>query len=596
MKLPDVTGEIVAVDSETTGLHRDDGARLFCVSVARGTRSRSYAFDSPDKSYYRLLEWLSRQKLVMANGKFDLHMFYKWGFDLSDAFHWDVNLATMLLEPTEPVGLKPTCERAFGVDARAEEMELGKWFKANKVKKADRDYSQVPWEIMEPYATKDAELTLRLYHRQVALFEESGDFELREVFAREMELSKVLFKMEKRGIGFDADACRTSAGQLEKSIAALKKKLPFDPQINRAKEYFFGPEGEAIPHQELTAKGNTILDEEMLKRLVDEDITWAEEFQQYRNMEAALTKWYRGWPDKCGADGRLRTVFNQTFDEDTKVGTISGRLSASRVQLQGIPHDHQLPKGVKALRSFIKPKPGHELWELDLSQAEIRVGAYYTKCKPIIAALKVVDADVHAATAKLVFGIDERHEDWDFMRHVAKQLNFSIQYGAGVKTVRALIHKLTGIWIPMHQVGAWITDYHRAYPEIHKLSKKCQVLVEDRGYIRLMGGRKRWYKKTEVTFKAMNSLIQGGVAELVKMWMVCTEQKFPGVLLLQIHDSIVVEVPIFDNGVASTKGVVETIAGIGEGIFTEAFNRPGRDDLHINFVVNPKKWGDDGSK
>ena len=68
-----------------------------------------------------------------------------------------------------------------------------------------------------------------------------------------------------------------------------------------------------------------------------------------------------------GGDGRIRTSFRQT-----KV--VSGRLSVERVQLQAIPHDYQLGTlGVEGVRSFFKPDDGFELWEVDISQAEIRV-------------------------------------------------------------------------------------------------------------------------------------------------------------------------------------------------------------------------------
>lgn len=575
MKLPDVEGQLVAVDTETTGLHPDDGAHLFCVSAARGERARSWQFESPDEDFQKLAAWLRRQRLVMANGKFDLHMFAAWGVELVDTLYWDVNLATMLLEPREPVGLKETAARAWGGDAKAEQDELKKWFRGQKILKKDQRFDLVPWEIMEPYATQDAALTLRLQARQATMFEELDDWELNEVFDREMNLLKVLYKMEQRGIGFDADACRVSARELQQARDALEKRLPFKPGINTAREFFFGEGGVAIPHRENTATGAAKLTEETLNTLVAEDVAWAAEYQQLRNLEAALTKWYRSWPVKCGKDGRLRTVFNQT-------NVRSGRLSASRVQMQGIPHDGQLPKNVAPLRSMFRAKEGHELWELDLSQAEVRVAAYFSKCQPMVEALRV--KDVHGATAKMVFDVTEDDEQWNFLRFVAKQLTFGMLYGAGPRTIRALIHRLTGKAIELGQVEYWVRGYRQTYPQFDALAKTAQVMVENNGFVTLKGGRRRWFYVYEPSYKGMNAIIQGSVAEVMKEWMIDIESCLPGILLLQIHDSVVIEVPSEHGHVYASY-----VALLGEQLFNTRFNW-NNPKLRIDFVVDKKKW------
>src|SRR5690625_7075201 len=81
-----------------------------------------------------------------------------------------------------------------------------------------------------------------------------------------------------------------------------------------------------------------------------------------------------------GDDGRLRGNVRQN-------GTVSGRFSISRVQLQSIPHDFRLD-GFEVLEGIPTPRgmigagvqPGYKLWELDLANAELRVAAMMAKC------------------------------------------------------------------------------------------------------------------------------------------------------------------------------------------------------------------------
>ncbi len=623
MKLPDVTGAIIAVDCESSGLDIEFD-RPSIISVARlrpdgSIRGRSYAFDQglqADKligfermpiqkhilwgsawddvnlgeaEWKKLLTWISQQQIVGANFKFDLHMLYLghrvWGggVDLSANLIWDVNIATMLLEPRELVGLKETAARAWGEDAKAEQMAVDAWFRERKIPAKSKNpararrYDFLPWDVIEPYATQDAVLTLRLYQRQQAMFEEVYDAEMQRVFRREMALALVLWRMERRGIGFDAEACAKAAQTLSEARNELARGLPFKPGIGAAKGFFFGAEGTAIRHRQETPSGQAKLDEEMLGRMVAEDVEWAEEYQRLRNVDSALAKWYRTWPRLCGPDGRLRVVYGQT-------NVRTGRLSGSRVQLQAIPHDSQLPAGVASLRSFFRARRGYELWELDLSQAEIRVAAYVSKCRPMIETLRM-GSDVHGATATRIWGVKEGDADWTEKRYAAKHINFGINYGAGPRTIRAHIRKLTGMEFELPQVEQWVKEYRQTYRAFSRTAERLQNQIEDRGWVQLVGGRRRWFLPGEVTYKAFNAVIQGSVSEIMKEAMIDVEARHPGVLLLQIHDSMVVEVPE-----SKATEIVADIARRLEKLFTLRFNRVGRDDLHVDFPVDVKKW------
>jgi hypothetical protein len=61
----------------------------------------------------------------------------------------------------------------------------------------------------------------------------------------------------------------------------------------------------------------------------------------------------------------------------------------------------------------------------------------------------------------------------------------------------------------------------------------------------LISGRRRYFEKGENTHKAFNAVIQGNVAEFMKDEMLWIDKMYPGTLLLQIHDSVVLELPIY---------------------------------------------------
>jgi len=603
--LPNKTNMVVAVDTETSGLFVDDGATVSIVSIAwreEGTQERlakgitAYAFPFDQgrisektgqtqsafdqdinldrEQWAHLMYWLSKQQLVFHNAKFDLHMLREgtreWGgVDLLDQTMWDTQLVQPLLDPLQSSGLKPTCSRLFGEGVAQEQHDVQAALKKQGTGLTKR-FDLVDWAIVGPYAAQDAALTLRLAEVQWRRLE-TDDQHLAVLADREIQLMKVLYKMEQRGIGYDAERAEKSAEILRKLKAELEEQLPFKPTIPAAKAYYYGTLG-IIPSK-IGASGTPSLDNETIKKLAKKDIPHAQTYLRWTEVKSALEKWYGNWGKLVGQDGRLRTNFRQT-----KV--VSGRLSVERVQLQAIPHDYQLNQlfgdGVEGVRAFFQPKGNHELWEIDVSQAEIRVAASVANCQPMRDRLERGE-DAHDATTKLVFGIDKDHPDWDKYRSVGKRLTFGMLYGAGVRTTREQIKMHTGVDASESEVKQWVEQYRSAFPEFVQAAKYADQAVQKRGYVKLISGRLRHWGFDEQSHKAFNAVIQGGVAEAMKMAMIDVERLYPNLLLLQIHDSMVLEVP--------TKEAEETVMQVRDVLvatFEELFG--------IEFKADYKQW------
>jgi len=247
------------------------------------------------------------------------------------------------------------------------------------------------------------------------------------------------------------------------------------------------------------------------------------------------------WPAMCGEDGRIRTVHKQ--------GTvISSRLAVERWQAQAMPHDYQIPAGLRPPRYFLVTEPDHEAWEADASQAEIRIAAAVANEKNMIRALRA-GVDSHDAATKLMFFRDiplaeaKKREAWEQRRQVAKRCNLGILYGIGAKGLSVQIAKFTGIEYPVAQCAEWIADWKRSFPGFSEALYHYADLASTQGYVRLSTGRVRRFSDWEPVHKAFNQRIQGEVAEAAKSSMIAFDRDYPGMLLLQIHDSMVAEIP-----------------------------------------------------
>lgn len=535
--------------------------------------------------WHALLGWLVGRRIVFHNAKYDMHIMRAGlrlaeitdsSIDLEESMHWDTLIWQGLTEPTSSNALKEVAKYLWGYEETEESDALKEALKANGTGLTKR-YDLLPWGVIGPYAAKDAELTIRLYYRQTQDIE-SGNVDQHDLslIQQEFALCKLLFKMECRGIEFDAEGMAREALDMQCAVADLQTQLPFNPpNITQAKEFFYKELGQT-PYK-VTAQGAPSLDAECVGRLAADDVPGARLWQQIANYESAINKWYRRWPHLIGPDGRLRTNFRQMRMESDRNdqrsgGAISGRLSAERVQAQGVPHEYRLPEGIKSVKSFFKAKYGCQLWEIDASNCEIRVAAWASRCKTLAARINT-GANIHDENTKAIFGVDESHPEWDKFRLLAKIGVFSDLYGSGVRTMQAQFEAGLKQPFPQHKVVEFKNNLQRAYPELKATSKAAQRKADKMqggcGYVRLVNGRRRVFGWGERTHKAFNSVIQGGVAETMKVWMLAVEAEFPGALLSQVHDSIWVELPT-----ANAEGDIEVIKKLGVDIFERNFSLP----------------------
>lgn len=580
--LPDQTGMLVAVDTETSGLHPDDQlieggrARVAVVSIAYEGVAEAYPFDQGTRDklpqvqgdlfnvddpnlgewdWYQLLGWLAQQRLIFHNAKFDLAMLKAgtrhWaGLDLVDQMHWDTMVVQRQLDPLESVGLDAAEQRAWSTTTKKDlDAEVKKAI-AHLPRGVPRRHDMIEWHEIADYAANDARLTLALYHyQQERLIEEEA---LWPAIREELDLTRALYKIENRGLTYDVQQSLEAVSVLRERAEKIKAELPFPATVPGAKKYFFTTLG-LIPYKVTEKTQAPMLDDEVQAKMIADNVPWAKEYAEVSDLERAVSMWYGGYVEKVGSDGRIRTNYKQTR-------VVSGRMSVERVQLQAIPKDDKVLEGIPTVRSLIVASPGMQLWNLDLGQAELRVATKYAGCVQM-AEMLAGGADLHGITCREIFGARpgmtgatehnyktchcEECDDFNVKRDIAKRLTFGGIFQIGWKTFQATLARLAGIYLPDVECQQIVERWRRMYPEFGVAYRKAERAARDRGYVKLMGGRyQSFFGERDYPNTAWNRVVQGSLAQFNKLWIIAVERGLDpadGAVVLNVHDSLVLE-------------------------------------------------------
>ena len=383
------------------------------------------------------------------------------------------------------------------------------------------------------------------YINQEKLFKELNDkmvkLGLDKVYEEiEYPLVKVLYNMEKIGVGVDETAINDFAKNLSKEIKKLEEKihkLADDDSFNinspkQLGEILFNKLGLDYERKKGEKQSTGV---EVLQKLVDKhDII--KPIMDYRTYNKLLTTYAEALP-KYIVDGRIHTNFNQTE-------TATGRLSSDNPNLQNIPIRTALGRELR--KAFI-PREGFTFIDADYSQIELRVLAILSGDENLINAYKGA-ADVHSATASEVFGVDIDKVTAE-LRRKAKAINFGIVYGMSSYGLGEDLH------IDTKEAKEYIEKYFAKYRKVKEYLDRTVDEAKNNGYIKTYYGRIRpipefkvgnAMQKAFAKRVAMNSPIQGTAADIMKLAMINVDselekQKLESRIVLQVHDEILIE-------------------------------------------------------
>jgi DNA polymerase-1 len=237
---------------------------------------------------------------------------------------------------------------------------------------------------------------------------------------------------------------------------------------------------------------------------------------------------------------RIHTTFNQTV-------TATGRLSSTHPNLQNIPV--RTKEGRRIREAFVAPE-GHVLLMADYSQIELRLLAHLSGDQVLQDAFRS-GQDIHAQTAAEVFGqaLDQVTSE---QRSAAKAINFGIIYGI------SSFGLAKGINLTRAEAQEYIDSYFLRYPMVKVYLDSMVEQGKRDGYVTTLAGRRRYLPNLQsrnfalrsfAARTAMNTPIQGSAADIIKLAMLkvyraLQASKLKSRLLLQVHDELVLEVPI----------------------------------------------------
>lgn len=259
----------------------------------------------------------------------------------------------------------------------------------------------------------------------------------------------------------------------------------------------------------------------------------------YREVTKLKNTYVDTLPAQVDKDSRLHTTFN-TF------GAQTGRLSSNDPNLQNIPVKTELGRRI---RTAFVAGPGKKLVNADYSQFELRLAAALADEKEMIEMFNS-DADVHTMTAAQVYGRSPEDVTKQ-MRHAAKAVNFGIMYGQGPHA----LSQSTGM--SYAEARDFIAKYFEIRPKIKEFIARTRELAEKQGYVETIMGRRRPtpdvkssnFAVREGAYRAaVNHPLQGSAADIMKLAMIkidelLSAQRDACKMLLQIHDSVLIECP-----------------------------------------------------
>ena len=511
----------VAVDTETTGLHWQNGDRAFGVALAWDDkcvflRNSDYGVD---KIGLLLSDIFSVDEKVycLHNAEFDLHMMKEtYEVDPPPSI-LDTLRVSHLYDSKMSHSLKDWGTAVFGKAASFHEDILTEYRKAYKIK----NYSHIPPEIMDSYAANDAVLTKSLAEVFTPVVERDSS----RLLELEQSLVPVIYEMERHGLRIDLDYTEKlrhtfilEKRQIEDKIYEIIGK-PLDiGSSQQLARYFYERLGvEAIVQttggeagdNKRASTGKEAL--EMIVHPVGTEV--AQLVLKWRELEKVVTTYLDPFLAKV-KNGRIHPRWNAT-------GTITGRFSSSEPNFQNIPKDDRIRRCIV---------PDQEFVDMDFSQIELRVMAHVSKEQSMIDAF-IDGEDLHALTASAIYG---KPEVDDKERAIGKRINFGVIYGIGRKKFAKSAS------ISEKDAQAYLDRYWKIYPNIKKYFDSTIKSAQRRGYVETLFGRKIKIDE-ERPYAAVNYIVQGTAGDITKVSLLRTYNYLKGTggtICNTVHDQI----------------------------------------------------------
>ncbi|RRR52934.1 DNA polymerase I [Streptococcus suis] len=396
-----------------------------------------------------------------------------------------------------------------------------------------------------PHLARKVQVLIETEQAMLAKLEEHEQLEL--FYEMELPLADVLAKMEIAGIKVEKETLQAMQAENEVLIEQLTKEIyelaGQEFNINSPKQLgtiLFEDMGLPLEYTKKTKTGySTAVD--VLERLAP-IAPVVSKILDYRQITKLQSTYVIGLQDAILADGKIHTRYVQDL-------TQTGRLSSTDPNLQNIPV--RLEQGRLIRKAFVPSLEDSVLLASDYSQIELRVLAHISQDQHLIEAFQQ-GADIHTSTAMRVFGIEKSEDVTANDRRNAKAVNFGVVYGISDFGLS------NNLGITRKEAKNYIDTYFERFPGIKNYMETIVREARDKGFVETIYKRRRelpdinsrnFNVRNFAERTAINSPIQGSAADILKVAMInldkaLTEAGLSTRMLLQVHDEIVLEVPM----------------------------------------------------
>jgi DNA polymerase-1 len=470
-----------------------------------------------------------QRTLIGHNIKYDMHALFRSGISVTMPI-WDTFVAAWLLDENRLLDLKTLTHDQFGVKMTELEELMGTGRKKLK------SLLDVPLAQISSYSMADAHYTYQLFLHYDKKLNDEG---LVSNFNILMNVTRVLYKMEQRGIRVDTGQLSLLSQQMQTEIKASERKIwveagtQFDIGSPKQLGNILFKKMGLSPLKFSPKTQVPSVDEETLETLQDKSKI-VELIMDYRELTKLKSTYTDGFVPFLDKNNRIHTNF--------KIGgAITGRLSSSKPNLQNIPV--RSPRG-KLIRNCFIARDGFKLIVADYHNIELRLLAHFSK-DSIMCDAYANNKNLHIRTAIDILGAPPDNVTAEYKAR-AKTINFGLMYGMGPK---ALMKKLKCDYTEARII---YERYFQVYSGIVPWKYRVIDFCRQKGYILTLTGRKRHIpdinssdneKRSRAERQAVNSKIQGSCSDIIFIAMCNIEkQETDGFYqLVQVHDELVFE-------------------------------------------------------
>ena len=431
--------------------------------------------------------------------------------------------------------------------------EIDRFCEERKLKGDSRKWLwKMPWELVRGYAIEDVKEPFEIFQKQKKILKNEG---LWDLFCLEMRLFPLLLQMRKNGVRIHKDKLDET-----KSI--------FEEKLEKAKHVFLNVSGKYLNINYFSPREIGFLLDKLKIEYPLTEKTQAPSIQKLwllnnqdkhpvfklihdcRKYDHMINTFLVNNIGEMLVNDRIHCSFNSMKGD--QYGTVSGRFSSSKPNLQQIPVND--PDVNKIIRSLFLPEEDHKWIKLDYSQIEIRLVAHYA-----------IGHGAEEMRQKFINdpkGVD--YHQWcadmtGVTRKFAKRINFGIMYGAGTRKIGEQLG------MSYNEASAFMKMYYSRLPFIKKSldTAKNRASCKERGFsVFTLLKRKRRFPGGKFAYKAFNSVIQGSAADIMKKSMVDAYEKglFDTLVPhLTVHDEIDVSMPQTKEGKEAVNELIKTM-------------------------------------